>query len=76
MLLGGLNDLVQNGDICCALSVAATLFSFQGHTLISEWGRVLGAIVFRQWRLWRHRQYRRLPRVDSEGMKVVEQSVV
>ena len=49
---------------------------FQGHTLISEWGRVLGAIVFRQWRLWRHRQYRRLPRVDSEGMKVVEQSVV
>ena len=25
MLLGGLDDLVQNGDICCALSVAATL---------------------------------------------------
>lgn len=50
--------------------------NIQRHTLISEWGRVLGAIVFRQWGLWRHRQYRRLPRGDSEGMKVIEGSVV
>lgn len=41
-------------------------------TFICEWGIVLGAIVFfGEWGLWRHRQYRRLPRVDCEGMKMV-----